>query len=134
MAQLEEIYIPDNVLQSKRYFGFRRRNIIEGCILTALIVYGITLIPYVMKIKIIICIVVGAATFIACCGGIKGFSPSELVMLAIKDSKVSKEYHLRSVRYAEKKPEFSVTEKGEVHANQSYAEKLTKFIKEKTKG
>ena len=133
MASLEEIYIPENVLQSKRYFGFRRRNIIEAIVITGLTVYGLIQIPFVTRIKVIICVAVGIAVFLACCAGIKGFSPTELLSLMIKDSKAGKEYHLRSVKYAEKKPKFQVNEKGEVYANQSYAEKTIGFVKEKIK-
>ena len=51
--KLIEYAIPDNILDSKRIFGFRRRNWIEGLICAGMVGFIICLIPFVPRVKII---------------------------------------------------------------------------------
>ena len=121
--------IPDNIINSKRYFGFRARNIIEGIILSLVVILIIIRIPFVTRIKIIFIVILGMTTFILSCVGIKDKSVSELLIDLINYTKLSKNYSYRSINNAKKSRANSQSQT--THANQSPAEKTVAFIKEK---
>lgn len=128
-VELEEIYIPENVLKSKRYFGFRRRNIIEGVISAILVIFIVCSIPFVLRIKMIFCIVLGASTFFGTCVGIKGMSLSEIIIHIFYNKGLQNNYHMRSIKNGEKKKKFQVSESGEIYTSKSLAEKTYDAIK-----
>ena len=77
-------YITGNVMGNKRFKGFRIRNLIEAACYCVVIYYLISLIPFVLKVQIIVtaclCVVVFGLTII----GYKDQSPSEFILNKIK--------------------------------------------------
>lgn len=129
----EEIFrIPDNVLKSKRYLGFKRRNITEAIISFIISAFLIYQISFVMRVKIIFIICVGASVAFINLIGIKNQSISEIILNFIKYKKQKPVLHLRSVKYAKSK-KTTVNKKGEfiTTLNESIAEKYIRLAKEK---
>ena len=128
--QLWTTVIPINVTQSKRYFGFRLRNLIEGLIAALIIGFLISLIHFVPKVQAIVTIGVSGSVFVFNAIGIKGMSVTEcLINLSI--SKGSKKiYHLRSIKYAGKDKPLNLENGKTVNFNESIAEKLVRLAKE----
>lgn len=124
------IVIPENVLESKRILGFRRKNLFEGCILTGITIAIIVSIPFVTRIKIIFIILVGGAVFVLSAVGIKDMSFSELVIAIYNNIKLQKNYHLRSIDKAGKPTKYKIDVNAK-YANKSAADKTWDFIKEK---
>lgn len=95
--------IPDNILQSKRYFGFRRRNIIEAVISILIVGFVIYIIPFVTRVKIIFLVILCASVGILNLVGIKDLSLSELFLNLIISQHNRGIYHLRSIKYESRK-------------------------------
>ncbi len=58
MSEQKTRYIPKNVLQSTKIFGLKKRNLIEGIIWAVALCLLINLIPFVLKVKIILFVTV----------------------------------------------------------------------------
>lgn len=125
-----QIRTPDNCLKSKRYFGFKIRNIIEGVILTLLVSLGIFQIPFVPRVKAIFIVIIGLVVLLISCNGIKNQSVTELLQNFYENSKSKKIYHLRSVKYAKKQNKFKLSN-AKIAVKQSNAEKAFDTVKEK---
>lgn len=125
-----EVRIYENILKSKRYIGFRLKNIIEGMLMASVVVFIILQIPFVPRIKIIFCIILGLTVFLLCCVGLKGLSPSELVFNIIAYIKTPRTWHLRSIKYAKRRNKQQLSQEN-VYTNQSAAEKLYTLAKRK---
>lgn len=93
--KLVEYVIPDNILESKRIFGFRRRNWIEGIICAGIIGFIIVQIPFVLRVKIIFLVCMCGPVLLLNLVGIRDQSIFE-AMSNIRLAKSNKgEYHLR---------------------------------------
>lgn len=125
-----EIFIPDNVLESKRILGFRRKNVFEGLIATVIAILIISAIPFVTRIKIIFIILVGGSILLLSSVGIKDMSLSELFIAFINNIKLQKQYHLRPIDKAGKPEKFKIDVNAK-YMNKSAAEKTFDFVKEK---
>ena len=124
------VKIPENVLESKRILGFRRKNLFEGLILMGITISIIIAIPFVTRIKIIFIIIVGGAVFILSAVGIKDMSFSELVIAIYNNIRLQKVMHMRSIDKAGKPQKYKIDVNAK-HTNKSAAEKTYDFIKEK---
>lgn len=132
----EEVYeyqIPDNIMESKRIFGFRRRNWIEGIVCAAIVGLIILQIPFVLRVKIIFLICVCVPILGLNLMGIKDQSLFEAI-INLKQSKTnSGEYHLRRCDHEEKFKSKGVEQSVNGSSERtSTAEQVTKFIKDKT--
>lgn len=124
------VTIPDNVLESKRILGFRRKNLIEGLILVVITIAIITAIPFVKRIKIIFYIIVGGAVFILSAIGIKDMSFSEILIALYNNMKIQKVLHMRTIDKAGKPQKFKIDVNAK-YMNKSAADKTFDFIKDK---
>jgi len=102
------IVIPENIIGSKRYLGFRRRNIIEALILAVVIFLIIRAIPFVPRIKQIFELALCPVTFMLGCVGIKDKSPSELFIDAIKYRTFPKKLHMNYINNVTKRKDTSI--------------------------
>lgn len=118
-------YITDNVTGLK-FHNIRR--IIEGGICTGITLMIVHKIPFVPKVEIIVSIVMGAAVFLINIIGYKNQSLTEVMMNAIYEKMMDKEYHMRCIN-DEDKEEQSNQKYGT--ANQSIADKIANRIKQK---
>ena len=59
--ELIDYRIPDNILESKRIWGFRKRNWIEGIICACIVGYIIYKISFVIRVKIILIVILCAS-------------------------------------------------------------------------
>ncbi len=136
-GEIRTSIIPVNVTQSKRIFGFRMRNIIEGIIAAIIVGLLIRFIPFVLKVQVIVTIALSGSVLVLNLLGLKGMSLSECIINLIMSKATRKEYHLRSIRYARKNQTFVATDGKAPVLNESIAEKLFRkgkeFVKEKTK-
>ena len=73
-SMLSPVFVPDNVIQRNRIWGLKLTGIIEGCIEAAIFDRIIWSIPFVLKVKIIICIVCSLTIFFVNAVGIHGNS------------------------------------------------------------
>lgn len=129
-----EVTNPDNVLEGKRYFGFRRRNIIEGLIAALVFFLIIRYIPFVPRVKIIFWIAVCGSVFVINCVGFKDKSFSEIIIYLSKNKKIPKVLHMRSIADASKKRrKIEVATNGRTYTNLSIAEKIFFYSKDKYK-
>ena len=131
--ELIEYRIPDNILESKRIWGFRKRNWIEGIICACIVGYIIYKISFVIRVKIILIVILFASILLINLVGIKDQSLIEGIMNFIKACKLSKKYHMR-------KPNEERSEKsGMAQSNTnniggvSIADRVADFIKAKFK-
>ena len=135
--EIRTTIIPVNVTQSKRIFGFRMRNIIEGIIAAVIVAMLIRLIPFVLKVQIIVTIALSGSVLVLNLLGLKGMSLSECFINLILSKATRKEYHLRSIRYVGKTKDFTASNGKTAVLNESIAEKIFRttkeFIQEKTK-
>ena len=93
--KLVEYAIPDNILDSKRIFGFRRRNWIEGLICAGVIGFIICLIPFVIRVKIIFLVCLCGPVLLLNLVGIRDQSIFEVVQNIYQSKENRGEYHLR---------------------------------------
>jgi hypothetical protein len=56
-SSLKTYYIPENVLKSRLLMGFPKRNWIEGLLEAVVAALLVNMIPFVIKVKIIVLIV-----------------------------------------------------------------------------
>ena len=87
--------IPDNILESKRILGFRKRNWIEGLICAAIFAAIIILIPFVFRVKIIFLIGICIPVILVNLIGIKDQSIFEALGNYIQAKKYKGNYHFR---------------------------------------
>ena len=130
--KLVEYVIPDNVLESKRIFGFRRRNWIEGIICAGIVGFFIALIPFVIRVKLIFIVCLCGPVLLLNLVGIRDQSVFE-VMLNIKTAKANKgEYHLRRKNEEERYNSRGVAQSiNGVGNGDSAADKVADFAKKK---
>ncbi len=124
------ITVPDNVLESKRILGFRRKNLFEGLILTAITIAIIISIPFVKRIKVIFVIIVGGAVLALSAVGIKDMSFSELCIAIYNNIRLQKIMHMRTIDKAGKPEKYEINVNSK-YMNKSAAEKTFDFLKEK---
>lgn len=127
-----EIIIPENILDSKRILGFRRKNVIEGIILAAIFAIIILQIPFVTRIKVIFIIILCSSVLGLSCVGIKDKSVSEIFIDIKYNLSLPKQWHLRSIKDAKKRKKFKVSEESS-YSNLSFAEKIYYTAKQKYK-
>lgn len=130
--QLRQSRMPDNVIESKRYFGFRRRNWIEGIICVFIAGFIIASIPFVTRVKIIFMICICGPLLLLNLIGLKDQSISEIFLNLKNSISLKGRYHLRhparEERYKSHVVEQSVNGIG--HGD-SAADKTGDFLKEK---
>lgn len=130
--KLVEYAIPDNILDSKRIFGFRRRNWIEGLICAGIVGFIIVQIPFVIRVKIIFLVCMCGPILLLNLVGIQDQSVFEAIS-NIKLARANKgEYHLRrpdnEERYKSRGVEQSLNGIGN---GDSAADKVADFAKKK---
>jgi len=126
MKNPRKFYTPPNVFD-KRKFDFRIRNLTEAVIATVLFLLLINSIPFILKIKVILEVVLGSVIFGLFTLGIKKQSITEWIINKAKSIFSQKAYHFRKIedaRNISKKQERNVL-------NESYAEKFIRIIHEK---
>jgi len=92
---LYEFSIPDNILDSKRIAGFRKRNWIEGIISVIIVGYIINLVPFVTRVKIIFLVCLCLSVLLLNLIGIKDQSIFEAIFNIRHAMKLKGNYHLR---------------------------------------
>lgn len=124
--------IPDNVLESKRIFGFRRRNWIEGLICVVIVGFIILQIPFVLRVKIIFLICMCGPILLLNLVGIKDQSIFEAIS-NIKLGRENKgEYHLRRPDYEERYKSRGVDQSiNGISNGSSAADKVGDILKQK---
>lgn len=130
--KLVEYAIPDNILESKRIFGFRRRNWIEGLVCAGIVGFIVIQIPFVLRVKIIFLICLCGPILLLNLIGIRDQSIFEVIS-NIKISRANRgEYHLRrpncEERYKSRGMAQSVSGVGN---GDSAADKVADFAKKK---
>lgn len=130
--KLIEYAIPDNILDSKRIFGFRRRNWIEGLICAGIVGFIILQIPFVIRVKLIFLVCLCGPILLLNLMGIRDQSVFEAIS-NIKTAKANKgNYHLRrpdnEERYKSRGMEQSLNGIGN---GDSAADKVADFAKKK---
>ena len=130
--KLVEYVIPDNILESKRIFGFRRRNWIEGIICAGIVGFIIVQIPFVIRVKLIFLVCLCGPILLLNLVGIRDQSIFEVVS-NIKLARTNKgNYHLRrpdnEERYKSRGVEQSLNGIGN---GDSAADKVADFAKKK---
>lgn len=122
-------YITDNVILDGRVGSFKWRNLIEAGSITFALIFGILKIPFVPKVKIIVCLCFGFATFVIAMRGHKGQSPTEIIINIIKERFHKEDYHMRSINDEYSEEEITG------HINESLADvairKIKEFIRER---
>lgn len=135
MDEKETLYqydIPDNILESKRIFGFRRRNWVEGLISVLIVGFIICLIPFVTRVKIIFIVAICGPLLLLNLIGIKDQSLFEVAQNLKAAIDNSGNYHLRrpdnEEKYKSRRMEQSVNG---VNSGDSAADKVAEFSKRK---
>lgn len=128
-SELEIYIIPKNVIRSRKFFGFPKRNWAEGIIEALLLGYLISYIHFVIKVKIIVIIVLCGAVLFGNLIGVKNRSITQIIKAFIWHQKNKALYHLGSVTNYEKRERLQT---GSVEG-ESAAEKAFFFIKHKIK-
>lgn len=125
-------HIPQNIFESKRILGYRRKSWIEGAAWTCLTTFIICQIDFVIRVKLIFIICIGISVIIINLAGYKNQTFSELFLNYLKYKSEKSELHLRSIKY-EKKTVNKLNEKGEfvTTLNESYLDTIIRVIKEK---
>lgn len=124
---LEDYLIPENVLRSRNLLGFPKRNWVEGLLEALLVGWLINFIPFVLKVKIIVLLVVCISILVGNLIGIKNRSVIQIISAFLKHKKTRARYHLGSVaNYDGKKRIQDNSPEAE-----SAAEKLIRIIKSK---
>ena len=98
MVDLSVGTYPDNVLNSKRILGFRKRNIVEGIIFALIVGFIIYLIPFVPRVKIIFWAILCGAAFFGGLLGIANQTVTEYIYNFIKLKKNGRKYHFRQIQ------------------------------------
>lgn len=77
-------FIPRNVINNSRILGFKKRNLIEGVVWVAVFALFVNLIPFVLKVKIIIIVSIGLVLLIINGFGIRGNALSATIVSFIR--------------------------------------------------
>lgn len=127
-SSLKTYYIPENVLKSKLLMGFPKRNWVEGLLEAAVAALLVNMIPFVIKVKIIVLIVLCGTIIAGNLIGVKNRSIIQVIVAFFKYQKNRKEYHLGSVTNYERKKRAVQTQSDQ---NLSAAEKAYHYVKGK---
>lgn len=119
-------FITSNVTGFRRIGNFKVRNLIEGVVYAGFTYFLISLIPFVLKVKIIVSLCLCSAIFFLSVVGYKNQSPSELIINLIREKMYMHDYHMRSINDDEGK-EIIFTYAGD---GESIADKIYKKIQE----
>ena len=119
--------IPDNVTKKGRILGFRRKNIIEGA--AAALVTGllIGLIPFVLKVRVIVTSIIAGSCFVFFLIGIRRRSVSEWFLAWLKYKNTPNEISFCSPLYKKERSVQAYTDDGE---HLSFAEQAIALIKQ----
>ena len=126
---LQDYPIPENVLRSRNLFGFPKRNWVEGLAEALLVGWLINFIPFVLKVRVIVLLVVCVSILVGNLIGIKNRSVIQIITAWLKHKKTKARYHLGSVANYEGRKR--IQDSG-VEA-ESPAEKLFRLVKSKVK-
>ena len=128
--QVRGNWVPNNVLQGKRLFGFRIRNVVEAGIWVALIYKLVSLVPFVTRVRWIVIVCLCLVAILVNLMGVKDMTISEVAINFVHCKMTGKIYHLRSVDHAKKEKR---NNNGQVAAqiNESAAERIVRSVKEK---
>ncbi len=130
--KLYEWIIPDNILESKRVFGFRVRNWIEGLICAGIIGFIITTIPFVIRVKLIFLVCLCGPVLLLNLIGIKDQSIFEVIMNFHQARANRGEYHLRSAKDEERYKSGRVAQSiNGIGNGDSAADKVAEIFREK---
>ncbi|ADL36373.1 hypothetical protein bpr_IV008 (plasmid) [Butyrivibrio proteoclasticus B316] len=130
--KLYEFQIPDNVLDSKRVFGFRPRNWIEGIICAGIVGFIIAAIPFVLRVKLIFMVCLCGPILLLNLVGIKDQSVFEAIMIFRQALANKGEYHLRSANHEERYKSGRMAQSVNGIGNgDSAADKVAEFVKAK---
>ena len=130
--RLYEFTIPENIMESKRVFGYRTRNWIEGLICVGIAGFIILQIPFVLRVKIIFLICICAPILLINLIGIRDQSIFEMISNFHVAKGNKGEYHLRKPNDEEhcKSRKMSQSYNG-IGNGESAADKLGDLIKGK---
>ncbi len=132
--KLYEWAIPDNVLESKRIFGFRVRNWIEGIICAGIIGFIVISIPFVIRVKLIFIVCLCGPVLLLNLIGIKDQSILEAIINFYQAGANRGEYHLRSAKDEERYKSGRVAQSiNGIGNGDSAADKAVEFFREKYK-
>ena len=93
----DDFIIPQNAIRVNEFLGIKWTRWIEAVIFTLLAAALISLIPFVIRVQIIVTIVVCAAVFAATLYGIHGRTITSFIYLHILNKFKRVEYHLGSI-------------------------------------
>lgn len=130
----DNVWIPPNLFNGGDVFGFRKKNVIEGGILALIVCVIICQVPFLDRVKLILCLFIGFGIVAASAFGVKGRSPSEFIIDVYRYRNSPRSYHMRSIKNSKAKDLVYNQEKGKiVNANKSYAEQIAEFVENQVK-
>ncbi len=132
--KLYEYQVPDNILESRRVFGFRIRNWIEGLICAGIVGFIIMQIPFVARVKLIFLICICGPILMLNLIGIRDQSMFEAIINIHISRGNAGEYHLRRPGCEERNKSGRMAQSVNGIGNgDSAADKVADIFKEKYK-
>lgn len=119
--------IPDSVTKKGRILGFRRKNLIEGGIAALVTGLLIGLIPFVLKVRVIVTAIIAGSCFVFFLIGIRRRSVSEWFLAWLKYKNTPEKMSLCSPLYKKERSVQAYTDDGE---HLSFAEQAIVLIKQ----
>lgn len=119
--------IPDNVTKKGRILGFRRKNLIEASVAALVFGFLIGLIPFVLKVRIIVTAILAGACFVFFLIGIRRRSVSEWLLAWLKYKNTPDRMSFCSPLYKKERSVQAYTETGE---HLSFAEQVIALVKQ----
>lgn len=77
--KLESYFIPANYNKSTKFFGLKKRNIIEALAMGIALFNLLDMIPFILKVKLIVMIIVIGPVVILFAAGVKGESITQFI-------------------------------------------------------
>ena len=119
--------IPDNVSKKGRILGFRRKNLIEASVAAAVFGLLIGLIPFVLKVRIIVTAIMAGSCFVFFLIGIRRRSVSEWLLAWLRYKNTPEQMSLCSPLYKKERSVQAYTDTGE---HLSFVEQVIVLIKQ----
>lgn len=119
--------IPDNVTKKGRILGFRRKNLIEAGVAAAVFALLIGLIPFVIKVRVIVTAIMSGSCFVFFLIGIRRRSVSEWFIAWLKYKNTPEKLSLCNPLYKKERSVQAYTDSGE---HLSFAEQAIELIKQ----
>ena len=137
MNKENEFFIPENYDTDSEFLGIPYRNIVEGLILAAILIWLEWKIPFVAEIKLTIAVILFFVPVIICSIGIKGESVSQFLYACIVFFFKNRRLHLKVTGTTSTQEEKLLEEEKEKEAREekieAAKEKATTLAKKFTK-